>query len=276
MSTVQKLAKQVIPKRVRQRMRSVTRWPVTARIVSDAGSFRRFRRAENSTLAWPAGTLLPISVRALEGRSVLIRPGTADSLALIGTFAGVHHLPPDGLSPVRTIWDLGANVGLTAAHLADRHRAARIIGVELDDENAALARRNLGPWADRCEVRRAAVWPSDGSIEYRRDVGAEQGHRVAPLADVAPNASAPALSLDTLLRESGSPTIDYVKMDIEGAEGSVLRENTAWAAAVRSIKVEVHPPYTTEECRADLEALGFRCVVDTRHWALVTGIRPES
>jgi FkbM family methyltransferase len=271
-----KAAKRVVPKRVRQRLRSVGRWPVTLRIVADASSFRHFRRSENSTLSWPDDALVPISVRALDRRTVLMRPGTADSLAMIGTFARVHHLPPVSVRPMRTIWDLGANIGLTVAHLAHLHEEARIIGVELDDENAALAQRNIAPWADRCEVRRAAVWPSDGAIEYRRDAGAEQGHRVAPLVDVAPNASAPALSLDTLLRESGASMIDYVKMDIEGAEGSVLRENTAWAAAVRSIKVEVHPPYTTEECRADLEALGFRCIVDTRHWALVIGIRPEA
>jgi FkbM family methyltransferase len=276
MSTVQKLAKQVIPKRVRQRMRSVTRWPVTGRIVSDAGSFRRFRRAENSTLAWPDGTLLPISVRALGRRPMLIRPGTADSLAMIGTFARVHHLPPEDIGPIRTIWDLGANIGLTMAHLARLHDEARIIGVELDDANAAVAERNIAPWSTRCELHRAAVWPTDGSIEYRRDAGAEQGHRVAPLVDMAPNARAPTLSLDELLRRSGAETIDYVKMDIEGAERSVLREHTGWAAAVRSIKVEVHDPYTTEECRADLETLGFRCIVDPRHWALVVGVRPAA
>ncbi len=51
----------------------------------------------------------------------------------------------------------------------------------------------------------------------------------------------PAFSLDTLLaRHTGPVVVDYVKMDIEGAEQRVLREHTDWTRHVRSIKVEVH------------------------------------
>jgi FkbM family methyltransferase len=85
-----------------------------------------------------------------------------------GTFTRNDHLPSPEVHAPRIIWDLGANIGLTVAHLAFRFPHARVLGVELDEENVALARRNVAPWADRCGVIHAAVWPSDGEVQYRR------------------------------------------------------------------------------------------------------------
>jgi hypothetical protein len=66
-----------------------------------------------------------------------------------------------------------------------RYPHARVIGVELDDVNAALARRNVEPWADRCHVVNAAVWSVDGDAWYfpcrvaqRRIVPSEVRRRV--------------------------------------------------------------------------------------------------
>jgi hypothetical protein len=87
--------------------------------------------------------------------------------------------------------------------------------------------------------------------------------------------SAPAISPATLLAHSGPEpvVVDYVKVDIEGAERELLRTATAWASRVRTIAVEVHAPYTTADCERDLSALGFTTRVDPRHWACVVGVR---
>jgi hypothetical protein len=84
---------------------------------------------------------------------------------------------------------------------------------------------------------------------------------------------APAISLNTMLARFGGP-VDYVKMDIEGSEREVLRTNTEWAAAVRSLKVEVHEPYTVGNCVRDLEALGFRAWLDPAHRSFSRGKTP--
>ncbi|MGH2876326.1 MAG: FkbM family methyltransferase, partial [Solirubrobacteraceae bacterium] len=75
---------------------------------------------------------------------------------------------------------------------------------------------------------------------------------------------------------SGWAGVDFVKMDIEGAEREVLRQETAWASKVRSIGVEVHPPYTVEQCEHDLRDLGFRTARLVSHEAGVVGDRPAS
>lgn len=232
------------------------------------------RRHEGS-----GGRVVRVRLRPLGGREVLLRPSTSDADTVWGTFAGHYHLPPPEAGRLRLIWDLGANIGLTMADLAVRFPEARILGVEMDAENAELARRNLQAWAGRCHVVRAGVWPEDGEIRYHRLAGGTSGHHVA---DVSPGsqagdvATAPALSPSTLLSRCGAgTTVDFAKVDIEGAERELLRTATGWADRVRSITVEVHEPYSTAECEADLRAMGFETRVDPRHWACVIGIRTE-
>ena len=223
------------------------------------------------------GRVVRLRLRPLGGREMLLRPSTSDADTVWGTFAGHYHLPPPEADDPRLIWDLGANIGLTMADMAVRFPAARIVGVEIDAENAELARRNLEPWAERCEVVQAGVWPEDGEIRYHRLAGGTSGHHVADVPEGAQAAgvtTAPSVSPETLLSRSGpDAVIDFAKVDIEGAERELLRAATGWAARVRSITVEVHEPYTAAECRTDLCAMGFQPRIDPRHWACVIGIR---
>jgi len=173
--------------------------------VSDLESFRQYRRLENTTTSWSANEdAVRIRLRPLGGATVWLRPRTADRYALRGTFSDVFHRPPPQLKKdsIRVIWDLGANIGLTMSDLAYRYPGARVIGVELDPDNAALCRRNLAPWADRCRLVEAAVWCEDGELEYRRDPGMEQGFRIGPVARSPTNARANSVSLNTLLSQT--------------------------------------------------------------------------
>jgi FkbM family methyltransferase len=207
--------------------------------------------------------VVELRLRPLRGARFRLRAGTADVWALPDTFLPADHLPPRELDPasVRTIWDLGANVGASMAHLAVLHPQARVIGVELDAENAELCRGNIAPWADRCELVNAAVWTRDGEVRYAREGLDTLSFHIEEGAPDDDGPTTPAYSLDSLLARHGGP-VDYVKMDIEGAEEHVLRENTDWAREVRSIKVEVHEPYTPEACVEDLRRLGFEAQLD--------------
>jgi hypothetical protein len=66
------------------------------------------------------------------------------------------------------------------------------------------------------------------------------------------------------LARHGWDEVDFVKMDIEGAEAQVLRRATEWAERVRSIKVEVHRTYSVSDGANDLRALGFETRIDDR------------
>lgn len=213
-------------------------------------------------------------VRSLGARPITVRPGTSDLVVLYETFGATYDAPPKILAPERTmrIWDLGANIGLTAARYAASFPRARISAVELDAANADLARSNTTAFSARCEIITGAVWVEDGTIQYVIDEGAEHGAHVTAGCTGPRARTSPAWSLNTLFRDDDR--IDFIKMDIEGAEAEILKQNTEWACKVACLKVECHTPYTVEQATMDLEALGYKVERDRKHWASVFAVRP--
>lgn len=258
-------------KRLASRLRSLT-WHV--RVMQTPMDIYRYSRLRMRYRK--GGAPAPpraIRVRSLGGASVLCRP-THDVWTLKATFAGEHHLPPAELPPNATIVDLGSNVGYTVAHFAQLYPSARIVGVEMDAANLSLAERNTARFGARVELVHAAVWTSDGVIAYAgEDVDA---FRVTDAAEAGHSMSAPSKRLATLFDEREIARVDYLKMDIEGAEAAIFAGPMEWSERVHSMKVEVHPPATIESVRDVLEANGFSCWRDDGHPSCVCAVRTES
>jgi FkbM family methyltransferase len=243
-------------------------------LTSDLRSYRTYRRLDGRGRPLRSATVR-LRVRPLDGLEVELRPGTSDAQMLRETFRDGVHVPPAPIEArgVRTIVDLGANAGITVAANALRHPQATIVAVELDPENAELARRNTARWADRCQILQGAVWTEDGEIEYARERGNEFGFSVTRGAGA--RTVAPAFSMDTILGHlPGDARVDFLKMDVEGVEAMLLSpERAAWAARVDAIALQVHDDYTLEDCARDLAALGFEPRVDRRRIDFIGGIR---
>lgn len=245
----------------------------TVGFLSDWKSLRAYHGALQRD---PRGSAaVRVRIRQLDNADVELRPATADARTAFSTFWHQFHLPPSEVTmPAEPVLlDLGANNGLTAAHLAARYPKARVIAVELDVRNVEIARRNTQHWADRCRIIHAAVWYENGEVSYMYSEGAEDGYGID---EVHPQGgemvTVRSCSIESLLREAGDPpVVDYVKMDIEGAEREVLRRDPSWLARVRSLKIELHD-YTHDECIADLEAAGISARRDTQHNLCVIGI----
>ena len=213
-----------------------------------------------------------VKLRPLGGQRVLLRSHTTDYSVVLDTFVGLYHVPLATLVP-QTVFDLGSNIGLTMAHYAVLFPHARIVGVELDADNFALCQENIRPYGNRCVAVCGAVWPTDGKVAYSRRRGNEFGFAVGGAGGPHEQVVVGAVTMNSLFVRSGWNWVDFVKMDIEGAERAVLRDSEEWAAKVGCISVEVHPPYTVEECELDLRSLGFRTARHPRHWSAVVGDR---
>jgi FkbM family methyltransferase len=229
---------------------------------------------EALTLLFQPGPPVDVPIPPLAGHPVRLRPARSDVRVLDDTIWGRYHLPPPEHGAPSVIVDLGANIGLTMVHFAFLFPDARIVGVELDGENAMLARRNVAPWSDRCTVVEAAIWSSDGELTYGRESD-DWGYRVGG-ADENERTPVKAVALDTLL-DSVAPnqTVDYLKVDIEGAERELFKGGGTWTERVRLLKVETHEPYSVDECIDDLSRLGFSAFADGGHWAAVVARRTD-
>src|SRR5436309_11133337 len=111
----------MLPERIGRRARLA--WAAT-RIAADAESARRIAAlGRPGELTEVSGELVEVRLRPLGGRAEVVRSGTADVDTLWTTFIRGHHLPPPEVArrPIRRVWDLGCNAGLTMVHLAVLH-----------------------------------------------------------------------------------------------------------------------------------------------------------
>jgi hypothetical protein len=199
-----------------------------------------------------AGDAVPLRVKALNGHRLHVRPRSGDIDMIWCTYVTNGHLPPGVDSPEPRIVELGTKIGAALAGLAARYPRAKLLGVEPDPQNAALARRNVEVFGHRCRVVEAAIWDRDTEL-VTRSVGS-------------------VLDSFEPCRE-----VDYLSMRIEGTELRVLEaDDVGWADRVRSIRVESEREYGSDpsRCADALRRLGFEPRIEPRSGgALVFGVR---
>lgn len=220
----------------------------------------REARAHARELGAPAAATLAVS--RLVGRTPQARPplwplrlpgyrhpvhyreGTSDVLVLRQVLGGREYDCVSGEPAVRTIFDLGGNVGAASFHLLHAYPRATVVFVEPDADNLRVARRNLAPWAGQVTFVQAGVW--DASVDLTVDRGGyrDGGEWAFQVRPTRPGETADlrGVTVADLLQLSGAATIDLLKMDIEAAEATVFRGDTAWLARTRTLAVELHGP----------------------------------
>ena len=206
-----------------------------------------------------------------------LRRNNSDLSVLYDTFYMKYHVTPVKLREDARIVDLGANVGYTMMHFAYLYPKSHIYGVEMDFDNFMLAKKNLSGLGEQCMLIQSAVWSADGHIKYDKKAS-EEGYKVQYEDSQKENTvlrEAPAKTLNTIFSEFNLKRVDYLKMDIEGAEKFVLEKPDKWIEIVKSIKIEVHPPADLPTCFQTLKKHGFRCSKDDKHPMGIIAIRDE-
>lgn len=143
-----------------------------------------------------------------------------------------YHMPPAMLRP-SFILDLGCHIGATLIDYKHHFPDAEIVGVELVPANAALAMRNVRGIAG-VQVHNAAVWSVSGELVSFSCPSSSAAH----IIDYG-DGRVPTATVDDLVRDRVD-VIDFVKMDIEGAEEVVLDNAALWPGRTRCINVEFH------------------------------------
>jgi len=136
------------------------------------------------------------------------------------------------------ILDCGSNIGAASLFFKRQYPAARITAYEADPALCAMTRRNLERnGAADVEVVHAALWTSTGSVTFRAE-GSDAGMIDSlPGAVDAKGITVPSLRLRDVIERD---RIDFLKLDIEGAEGAVLKDCAPVLDRVHAIVMDLH------------------------------------
>lgn len=205
----------------------------------------------------------PTSYRLRDnGLEVWVRHREGDVVVLGEVFNRRYYEPPaalaDSLSEVRTVVDLGANIGMFGAFASSRWPDAQIIGFEPDPGNAEIHERAIAAnhLSERWRLVRAAAGNRDGHISFVAGLNATS--HAADAASGEPTVEVPMV--DVLPRIAG---VDLLKMDIEGGEWAILADPRFREAPPRAIVLEYHQHLcpgadARTEVEAALSAADFR------------------
>lgn len=145
---------------------------------------------------------------------------------------------------LRFVIDVGAHIGAFTIWVAARASSCQVFAIEPNPEAIALLRENLDSagLGARVRVLEGAVAGEAG----RRELSITTMSPSATLLPVAERSNArlvTAITLAEAIASSGFPTVDVLKIDVEGAEEEIVAKLTPQVLApVQAVLVECHPP----------------------------------
>lgn len=192
--------------------------------------------ARSRNLSFVRDALAPYdaALRTLEwqGMTLHYRPGSSDPWAIYNHLMKPRerdeYAPPRELplarADVRTVLDIGANVGVTALYFSQVFPNAAIYAFEPAPDNFAVLAKN----AANCSRIRAfnfALGAADATLElYASDNPVNFGGYSLHAAgsDISKRILIPVRDVAAVLKELSVNQIDVIKVDTEGAEWDIL------------------------------------------------------
>ncbi|MGC8548180.1 MAG: FkbM family methyltransferase [Acidobacteriaceae bacterium] len=167
-----------------------------------------------------------------------LRMKTSDELAFVEVVLE-HAYHFDLPFTPRVIIDAGANIGVASIYFANRYPEAKIFAVEPEPANYALLVKNLRRYPSIVPVH-AALWSHDGEISVSLpDPSTGAVGNWAFFTHEGEGVRVRALRMESLLKELGLDTVDFMKVDIEGSEIEIF-ESAGWVNHVRALAIETH------------------------------------
>ncbi len=188
---------------------------------------------------------------------IALRPNTPDADTLVSNAVRLEYgqlaLAPDA---PHFIVDAGAYIGDTSAFFLSAYPKAAVVALEPNPASFAIAERNLAPYGSRVTLLRNALADAAGTLFLS---GSETGATVGETGGVAVE----SVTVPDLLTMAPTGRITVLKLDIEGAEAALFRNDAArWLDKIEHIIVETHGP----DCEAALrDALGAAGWSSRRH-----------
>ena len=185
------------------------------------------------------------------------------------TFAGnyrdiflrhIYRFPSTTETPL--VIDCGANTGLGVLYAKREYPGAKVIAFEADPKVAELLVKNVAAFnLSDVHIETRAVWTEVTHVDFYRE-GADSGRVGVPIP------GGEHIQVRTArLRDYLNTPVDFLKIDIEGAETDVLEDCADRLCNVKSAFVEFHSfaskPQALARLVACLETAGFRLIIES-------------
>jgi FkbM family methyltransferase len=167
-------------------------------------------------------------------------------------------------TPAPVIIDAGANIGLSVAYFKRLYPAAKITAFEPDPRIFSILQRNIASLGLKgVEARNAAAWIADTELEFFSE-GSLAGSTEVAFVQESMRYKVKAERLKSFL--TGEP-VDFLKIDIEGAENTVVFDLEPELSQVRHLFLEYHSVPGKEQMLGELlnvvKRAGFRYTIKT-------------
>ncbi len=132
--------------------------------------------------------------------------------------------------------DCGSNIGLSVLYLKKLYPVATILAYEPDADNFQLLQKNVAQNnLTGVECRQKAVWIHNDTLTFASD--GSQGSKIAEKDYGRKSVKVQAERLADVLKAN---KVDFLKIDIEGAEVDVMADCEPYLANVNQLFVEYH------------------------------------
>ena len=162
---------------------------------------------------------------------------------------------------IRTIIDLGANIGMETLRFSKMYPMARVIAVEVESRNFELLNKNTAN-IPQIKTLNAAIWSKKAQLKL--EPGNEldgQDWRVKEV-DSGENFDFIGMPLMEILHSFNIASVDILKVDIEGAERELFNEDCReWINLIKCLIIEcpdAQSPLTTAFMYRNFDISGFK------------------
>ncbi|MES2678881.1 MAG: FkbM family methyltransferase [Bacteroidota bacterium] len=139
------------------------------------------------------------------------------------------------------IIDCGANVGTSVYYFNKLYPDAKIIAFEADKAVFGVLKKNISQMQGNIEAVNKAVWDKNGVIDFFID-GSDAG------SVLSGNSKGRKVSVETTgLRDYLNTRVNFLKIDIEGAERQVLENCADLLNNVDNIFIEYHSVWNKKQ-----------------------------
>lgn len=144
------------------------------------------------------------------------------------------------ISDPEWIIDCGANIGLATVFFKQKYPDSKIVAIEMEDGNFSMLEKNTYGY-ENVFLEKAAIWSNSSAHLFIEGGDKEWEYQVSSTGNDFDSKSTKAITINDIVEKYAIPTIDIIKIDVEGAEKEIFRKGTFdWLSITKVLIIELH------------------------------------